>query len=446
MGKGRNLKVSEIRQGLVWSRSYKAIISFVVFFIVGISWYMSVARVPVAVVTVKELHRGALISSFSATGLISPKEQRAVQSKIAGTLKRIVVKDGDSVQEGQFLLELESELIENQVMQAETAYLMAKANLNKLTGSTSASVIESAKTSVKQAELALSEAVRNYKSSKVLYDAKAIAREQLEMAKSSLEKAKLAFEQSRKQLSFAKTQVSSTEKEAADSQVRQAEMNLQNIQKQLEYAKVYAPLSGKVNFQAQGPLGAPVTSQLQEGMIVTQGMTLFSIVDTEHLQVKAYVDELQAKDIHAGQQVEIKPESFPDNVLMGQVVKVGTQTTQQGGLPTVEVYMDVNDKEGLDLKIGGHVDVNIITQYRSRALILPLEAIRQEGSEKMVYVLIKLKQSLPVVQKKIVSKGIETPEGVEVLSGLKEGDIVVVKGKEALKDGMKVEIVDSILR
>lgn len=432
---------AEIRRGgRVKPRLRVIIIPLVALFVACASWYVSIARVPIPVVSVKDVRRGALIASFSATGMIFPKEQRAVQSKIPGTIKKVVVKDGDTVKEGQLLLELESEFQENQILSAETAYLSAKANLNKLTGSASANAIESAKTNVKQSELALSEAERNYKSSKILYDAKAIAREQLEMAKSSLEKAKLAVELSKKQLSFAKTQVSSTEKEAADSQVRQAEMNLQNAQKQIENVKITAPISGKVSFQAQGFLGNSVSASLEEGMMVTQGMALFSIVDTEHLQVKAYVDELQVKDIHPGQQVEIKPESFPARVLMGSVVKVGTQTTQQGGLPTVEVFIDVNDKEGLDLKIGSNVDVNIITQYRSRALIIPQEAIKQEGNRKVVYVVLKTKQSLHVVQKKIIVTGMETSEGVEVLSGLQEGENVVVKGEGTLKDGFKVRM------
>lgn len=432
------------RRGIISPRlrSKVVIIPLALIFAACASWYVSVARVPVIPVTVTEAHRGALIASFPAAGTISPKDQMAAQSRIAGTIKKMYVKDGDAVKKGDVLVELDAELIENQITQAESGYLIAKANLTKLSGSTQNSAIESAKANVKQAQLTLDEAARNVKSSKILYDAKAIAREQLDTVKSAYEKAKLALEQAKKQVRFAQTQVTSDDKDAAQAQLRQAELNLQNAQKQLDYVRITAPLSGKVNFQTQGLLGAPVQAQLREGMMVSPEMTLCYVVDVENLQVRANVDELQAKDIRPGQQVEIKPESYPNKALTGHIVKVGTQTTQQSGISTVEVLMDVGDKEGLDLKMGSNVDVSIITSYRSRALIIPHEAIKEENGKHVVYVVKRTKQSLPSAQKKVVSTGLETSQGVEVLSGLLDGEKVIIKSAGQLKDKIRVKITD----
>jgi RND family efflux transporter MFP subunit len=340
--------------------------------------------------------RSSLILSISCNGIIIAKEQYSVSSKLGGTIKNIYIKDGDKVKEGDLLLEIDDAQIKSQILQLETSTTSAKANLQN-------------------AKIALEEAERNLKISEELFKAKAISYEQVELAKTQLKKAKAGYL-------------------TADAQLKSAIANLNQTQEQLKEVKIYAPCDGIVSF-SQSPTSFLSTNTLQIGSFISPNTPILNIINPDALSVKGYVDEVNIKDIRVGSEVEIKSETYPDKTFRGVVSKIGKDIINQGGLPTVEVLIDILDKD-IGLKIGSSVDVDIITKYKKNALIIPNNAIINKDGENYVYVVKRA--SKPRVNLRRINTGIIADNNVEVLSGLIEGEEVVIEGQNKLKDNLRI--------
>lgn len=379
-------------------------ISVLFFFLILISLpsYLKFKQGNIPYIKTTYIARGALINSISAEGVVIAKEQTVVSSKIGGIIKEIYVKDGDFVEKDELLLLLEDTQIQNQILNQDTALSLTRGNLQN-------------------AKIARGEAEKNLNTAEELFLAKAVAKEYVEIAKAQYQKAKIAYD-------------------TAYLQTKQAEANLSLTREQTQNTKIGAPAGGRISFQQSQILGLPATSgNLQVGNYIPPNTQLFTITDTSKLQIKGYVDEVNIKNVVIGQSAEVSSEMYPEKIFPGYVVKIGSTIVPQAGLPMVEVIINLQGEkdEQRDLKIGSNTDVEIITEYKKNAVLIPQSAIFEKDGEKYVYVVERKGESK--VRLRGVTTGITSEDNVEILAGVKEGEEVVFGDIGTLKDGIKVK-------
>jgi HlyD family secretion protein len=217
-----------------------------------------------------------------------------------------------------------------------------------------------------------------------------LAKKSLEQINQNLEVNQLSLENARKAVAFA--------------------------EKQLKDASISAPIDGKI-----------MELNVHEGDIVSSTLqiykTLAYIIDPGSIHIDANIDEIDIPSVSVGQKVIISLDSAPDTELEGIVRDISLQpavNTQNAGVVVYEVKIDFSGQIPAAVKLGMSATVDIITDQRSNVLLIPSRAIKEDEAGRQVVELIINETS----QSQIIQTGITDGLNTEVLSGLKEGDII----------------------
>ncbi len=185
-------------------------------------------------------------------------------------------------------------------------------------------------------------------------------------------------------------------------------------------------------------LFAPINGKILEykvvlGAMVDQSTEILTILNPEVLVVDAEIYEKDIAKIRIGQNVEISVPAYPREKFEGKVSYISDVLTEE--TRTITVRVEVENKE-YKLKPGMFADVTIYLNHQSEALVLPSEAILDEKGESLVFLEISNKY-IPV----IVELGTREGNFIEIVKGIREGDIVVTKGNYQLKSKLYEEIL-----
>jgi multidrug efflux pump subunit AcrA (membrane-fusion protein) len=184
---------------------------------------------------------------------------------------------------------------------------------------------------------------------------------------------------------------------------------------------ISAPISGTI-----------ISVNTKEGSLVSPSSPLAYIQDLNDSSIKANIIEKYISQVKIGQDVEVKFDAFPDMVFKGTVSDldptVNTQTRSLG------VEIDYEDPEQLVLS-GMYAKNTIITQTVDDALLIPSTSVFAKDNSFYVYLITDNK-----LTKTDITKGLETYDYVQVLSGLEEGDVIVNTKSSLLGEGSFVSI------
>jgi len=190
---------------------------------------------------------------------------------------------------------------------------------------------------------------------------------------------------------------------------------------QLEYTNIRAPFSGVVTAR-----------NVELGQRVNVNQSLFVLADFDPLRAKIYVPEKDIGRIYEGQKAKITIEAEPELDFSGIVQMISPVVDPNSG--TSKVTIDIVDDKG-KLKPGMFASVFITTETHEKALIIPKKALILESDLDQVYIYQDGK-----AHKVNLKVGITSGENLEVLSGLKEGDLVVTAGQDGLREGLPIRI------
>jgi len=205
---------------------------------------------------------------------------------------------------------------------------------------------------------------------------------------------------------------------SAEAQVVRNRAQVDNARVQLDYTMVRAPRAGIV-----------LARYVEAGTIVTSGRSSFagtgagtSIVqlgDLSRMLVLASVDETDIAQIEVGQTVDITFDAYPDEIFEGTVTRIDPQTVVQQNVTTIPVTVEV-DMPDARLKPGMNATCDFIIERKEDVLVVPTEAVRDEEGSNSVTVM-KNGQQTP----RRVRVGASGDENTEILSGLRQGEVVV---------------------
>ena len=356
-----------------------------------------------------KVEKGDLAKSVVATGKVTPITKVEIKSKASGIIRKLYVEYGDNVKKGQLLAQLDKDEIQAQVDQSRAALQAADANLTS-----SEADYERAKVDAEGPDVPLL---------KRQYD------RAVEMAKdgvvsaSALDDADRNYQMALNKQNVAKAQVTVLKAKIAQSQAEMAKdkANLAQLEEQLSYTDIVSPIDGIV-LSRDVEIGDAVSSILVLGSSATLVMTLG---DTSEVYVKGKVDESDIGKVYLGQPARIKVESFKDKTFYGKVTKISPMGVEKDNVTTFEVRVSINNPGG-ELKAEMTANAEIILEEHKNVLQIPEGSIIYD-KDKKASVEIPDPRAKDGKKKIAVNIGISNGAKTELLSGLKEGDQVVLQ-------------------
>ncbi|GAB6158510.1 efflux RND transporter periplasmic adaptor subunit [Desulfotomaculum varum] len=327
-----------------------------------------------------------LTHTLSATGEIIAAADVNVMPKVTGRVEKVLVKVGDKVRQGQALLQLEGNETRHALEQAEAGLELAQANW------------ERARQALKDAEI-------NFERSKILYDAQAIAKSQLEQAESALVTAQSNLK-------------------VAAAQLKQAQATLHTTQDNYNNASLTSPIDGVV-----------AGIHVDPGDTVTPQAPAVTVVQLANPKVKVYVSENVVSSVKVGATVPVAINALHKTV-NGTVLSVAPRADAATRAFAVEIQLP--NEQG-EIKPGMVARLNLSTGTSAGVLALPVDAVMEREGRYYVFIVEDGKAKEISVQ-----VGVTSGDLVEIKNGLKVGQTVIVKGNRLVADGQRVKVVKEL--
>jgi RND family efflux transporter MFP subunit len=358
------------------------------------------------VVPVIKATRADLASDLALTAEFEPFQQVDVMAKVAGYVRSIKVDIGDHVHEGQILATLEIPEMDDDLAKAAAAIDQADAE------------VATAQDELKRAEAAHDLAHVSY-----TRIGDVVKKEPGLVPQQQVDEARSRDLVSEAQVSAAKSNLRTSEQR---TRVARAEKNrLETLHK---YTTISAPFDGVVTKRY-----ANAGSMIQAGTASqTQAMPIVQLSQNNLLRLILPVPESVVSRIHVGETLDVNVSSL-GKTFAGRVARFADKI--QESTRTMDTEVDVPNP-ALTLIPGMYAEVVLRLDGRNNVLAVPTDAVDRSGPSPRVYS-VDAAGAIHIVA---VSTGLETDQRVEVRSGLKEGDTVVVGRRAGLKEGEQVQV------
>ncbi len=350
----------------------------------------AVTAVPVEVARAA---RNAISASYSGTAALTADHEAQVTSKVSGVLKKLLVEEGMTVHEGQLLAELDN---------------------------------ASATASAAQAE-------------------------------AQMHKADATFAYAEQ--SIKKELISKREYDQANFDMLSQRAAFQTAKLQLTYTRIVAPVDGVI-----------AERSVKLGNLIQVNQNLFRIVGMDPLQAVLNVPERQLGILKVGQTVQLEADALSGRTFAGNILRVAPVVDSASG--TFRVTCEFHDKTH-EIKPGMFARIEIVYDHRDDALTVPRSALIEEDGETAVFVVDKAPPPAPskdakdtkdakpvakadaktdakpvvlvdslVAHRKLVKIGYSDGDKVEIRSGIDEGVQVITVGRNAVRDGTSVQVLN----
>ena len=359
----------------------------------------------VTTVGVTPVMRKPMTRQLTVSSELVPFQEIDVYAKESGYVKDLLVDYGSRVQKGQLMAVLEIPELEMQIQQDTAAIASAAERVTHA-----------------QHELERLEAqhqVVHLQSDRLSGVEKTrpglVAQQEIDDAKGK----DLALE--------AQVEGGKSAYETAQSQVDEAKAKQQRDKVMFDYARITAPFAGIVTqrFANQGALMQAGTSSS------TQAMPLVRLSQDDLFRLVIPVPESYVKYIHIGDPVQVHVPSL-DKIVPGKVARFSVDVTAD--TRTMHTEVDVPNPAH-SLMPGLYAEATLTLERKNSALVLPLQAVNQTGGQATIF----LVDPNSTLQERKITLGFETATDAEVLSGLNEGDRVVVSDRSGLRAGLHVK-------
>jgi len=356
-----------------------------------------------------KVERGDITKSVVATGKITPITKVEIKSKASGIVKKLYVDAGDRVKEGQVLAELDRVEIEAQVNSARAQLLSSQANLKSAQADEKRAEVDAEGVDIPTLQ-------RAYERAKEMSRDGVVSQSNLDDAERGYIMAVNKRDVARAQLTVNKAKIAQ-----AQAQVEKDQASLKQFEEQLSYTTITAPIDGVV-LSRDVEVGDAVSSILVLGSGATLVMTLG---DTSEVYVKGKVDESDIGKVYLGQPARIRVETFKDKTFTGHVTKISPMGVEKDNVTTFEVRVSINNPGG-ELKAEMTANAEIILDEHHNVLMIPESALLYD-KDKNASVDIPVPSAKDGMKKIPVTIGISNGVKTEVVSGLRQGDQVVLQ-------------------
>ncbi|MBN1290022.1 MAG: efflux RND transporter periplasmic adaptor subunit, partial [Actinobacteria bacterium] len=418
-------------------------------------------------VSVTKIKAQPIEESLLGTGTLHAANPNPVIPQVSGFVAEVCIKDGQQVTEGQVLVQMETDQLEQSVLSAKGSIESIQSIAGMFSGLSSStsgitSALQGAMTSVDAGLQGLFELER------VLVPL--LPENQRLTALQAIDASYNNYviqRENREPISIGGGGGGYNN----SAQLASARKGLEIAEKNLEKATIKAPVSGTIVLNSSGGLsmegmmammmtsfssmmpagldlsslsglsgmmnfGMPSGGALTPGSFIMPGTELFSIINLSDMSVSVKVPETDIAKLRLGQKAAVTLEAFPGETLTGIVDYISNSaTTNEAGAVAfdISVKLDPMTEENINLKIGMTGMVNIIIDTKEATVVVPIESVMEKDGKKYVFV---SEDSTAILSE--VKTGLTTDDRIEITSGVKVGDSIVIKGADKLKDGQKI--------
>jgi HlyD family secretion protein len=353
-----------------------ALVLLIIFFVInGQSSNTDSEKLPIKEVLVET---GTFKVAVAANGVVKPIDRIEIKSKASGQIEELPVEQGDFVKKNQLIARLDQKDERAAVEQAQADLDIAKAEL-------------------KQAE-------RTYERRNQLYANQLISEEERDQIELSLAVAK--------------------------GKLVQATSALERTEERFSESIVKAPIDGII-----------LQKYVEEGQIIASGVSnvgggtpIVDIADMQSVYIEAGIDEIDVGKVKVGQTSTVIAEAYPDSRFYGTIVRISPEAKIEQNVTLFDVVIEVENTEG-KLKSGMNTNIEIIIIEKENILLVPAIALRepQRPGMKQNVRMVMLKDGEDFRPQKI-EIGLSNFSQAEIISGLKDGDILGVPMTSRLKE------------
>jgi len=239
-------------------------------------------------------------------------------------------------------------------------------------------------------------------------------KDQVAAAEDAIKQAEKALQIAESELALKKTPPRQFEIDAAQAKINQAQASLNLAYANLADTIITAPIKGVIT-----------KKNYEKGEQTTLNTPVLEMIGESNLQIEVNIPESDIAKVKTGQKVEITLDAFGDDKkFAGTVTFIDPAETVVEGVVYYKTKIQINEPQ-TQIKPGMTANLTIYTNKKDGVLIIPLRAIKSKGGKKYVEVLEN-----GTLTQRIITTGLQGNQGVEVTSGLKEGEEVVTLIKE----------------
>lgn len=369
-------------------------------------------------VEVREATYTNLANISTMSGNVYADKDVMILPTMPGKVKSINVKDGDLVKKGDVLFSLDTKDIQKQIDQAKIGFDLAQVNYNM--SQDQADLTQGSLERTKSlTDSVLANARENLENTKILYEAGAISKSQLDQAQVGLDQQE---SQMQAQLDQAEMGASDKISELSSIQLKQAELAYNQSKSALDNSVITSPINGIVSGNI-----------LQVGTLASNAQASMNIVDMDRVYVKIQVVDALVNKLSQGLKVNIIIPAISPEPIEALIDSINPIPDPRTHLYSIKIYMENKDGK---IKPGMFTNVEIPLEIRNDVLSVPSQAIIIRDEKNLVYIVEDGKS-----MEREIELGLDTGREVEVLKGLNENDIVIIKGQNYVKDGEAVKVV-----
>lgn len=370
-----------------------------------------------------------LTHQIGLVGKIEPQKTVVLTAPFEGNVQASLVEQGQRVEAGQVLLQMDPGLVEIQSREALSTLLKARRTVQELQNWNNGAVVTRARRTLRNSQMSLANTERKLRESQNLFQRGIIPRNELNDQEQQAQMQRLDLAAAQSELQQALNQGTGEYRQIAEMELTNATVKYDALRKLLEHKDVVAPFAGIVVPPPNGGAGpntaGAANGPVQTGSRLSPGQVLFGLANIEQLKIVSKVSELDINQLHQGQRVEILGDGFDGERLEGVVDIVSSlalpnETAGAGAQFPVTLSVPKLSREQLQrVRLGMSARLTIVTYRNDQAIVLPPAAIQRDADGMSVEYRATADQP---GQRVPVTVGQSTPEGVEVF-GLQPGQV-----------------------
>lgn len=342
--------------------------------------------------------------------------QGIISSKISAKVTKVLVENGQYVNEGDTIAILDDQDIQNSIKTAN-----AQLKVNEQQVNSAEQQLNSAQASLEKLKINVDDAQRNYDIQKTLFDAGAVSQSEIDASEKVLNTSKADYNSGQANIEISKASI-----ETAKASVEAQKVNIEKLQNDLDNAVIKAPISGFIS-----------DKNICVGQIINQGAAIAKINDISYVFATIQVPQEKINDIKTGKPAEVILEDN-DTVYNGTLDSIDLSGDSTLRVFNCKIKIENNNKELLP---GEYAKVNFSDsdgKNNNKVITIPVSALA--GSEGNYYVFVN---NNGIASKVAVDIGDSDENNVEVTSGIKDGDEIICTNMSSLKDGCKIDVIST---
>ncbi|AFZ45172.1 efflux transporter, RND family, MFP subunit [Halothece sp. PCC 7418] len=371
----------------------------------------SLAKVESAIAQVKSLN-----SPLTVKGDTFPQQVVALRSQAEGQLQTLTVDVGDPVEKGQILAQLNDNLLQTNIAEAEAELASRLAEVKQAQNQ-----VRNAKIQLEQAQAEAEQAQADSRRLKNLSQQGAIPKQEAELAETEAIVAQKQVRAAREQIQIEQDAVAT-----AQEQVRVQRSIIAQTQERLSYSTLKSPITGVVLERVTDP-----------GNLIEPGDEVLTIGDFQTIKVRVNVSELALGEIRQGQSVTINLDAFPNESYTGTVSRISPAANPETRQVPIEITLPNPER-----RIGSGLLARVtFPREETEQVVIPETALQaeQKNNTATIFILNPTTEP-PTVEAKTVQLGDRANNQVEILSGLDSETPYIVRSSRPLQSGEAVRL------